>query len=92
MMPIGRHRVEICRRLTLGGDHRSPPLIADGRYVEEIEQLKGHVGLQQRVGLALVEDPAAQVCEPLFLECGGGNRGVEFLFSHEAPPGARRPR
>ena len=76
MMAIGRHRVEIRRRLTLGGDDGRPPLVADCRDIQKIEQLERHVGLQQRVRLAFIEHAAAEIGEPLLLECRCGDRGI----------------
>ena len=92
MVAVGVHRVEIRRRLALGGHHRRPPLIADRRDVHEIEQLERHVGLHQRVRLPLVEHAAPQIGEPLLLERRRGHRGVELLVSHDAPPFAPRRR
>ena len=79
------------RRLAFGRDHRRPPLVADGRNVEKIEQLERDVGLQQRIWLALVEHAAAKLREPLLLECRRGQRRVELLVSHGAPRATARP-
>ena len=58
----------------------------------EIEQLERHVGLEQRVRLALVEHAAAQIGKPLLLERRRGHRRLELLVSHGAPPAVARPR
>src|SRR5688572_8039017 len=65
---VGFHRSEKRGRLALRGHQRRPPLIADGGDLEQVEQLEGDVGLDQRVRPALVEDAPTQVAEPLLLE------------------------
>src|SRR6185369_4784098 len=54
VMAVGSHRIEISRRLAPCGDERGPPLVADCSNFQKIEQLEGHIGLEQRVRLALV--------------------------------------
>src|SRR4030095_8453595 len=92
MEAIGIHGVEKHRRLTLRGNDRRPPLGADRGNVHEVEQLEGHVGLQQRIRLAIVEYATAQVGKPLLLERRCRHCRLELAVSHGASPAVARPR
>ena len=92
MMAVGGHGVEIGRGLAFGGDNGSPPLVTHCGNVYKIKQLEGHISLDQRVRLTLVEHPATQIGEPLLLECRCGNGGIELFVSHAAPPSVSRQR
>src|SRR6185295_12853722 len=89
VMAVGSHRIEISRSLPPGGHDCSPPLVADCRNFEKIEQLERHIGLQQRVRLAFLEHATPQIGEPLLLKRRCCERGAELLFSQHAPPVAR---
>src|SRR5690348_15743578 len=52
VITVGRHRIEVRRRLTFRGDKGRPPLVADGGDPQQIERLERHIGLHDRVRLA----------------------------------------
>ena len=86
VMAVRSHRIQICRRLAPSSHDRRPPLVADCRNFEKIEQLERHIGLHQCVRLAFVEHAAPEIGEPLLLKCRCRERGIELLLSQPAPP------
>ncbi len=64
------------------GNDGGPPLIADHGDVHQLEQLKRHVGLSDRVGGALVEHALAERGEPRLLRFRCCSSGCELFFHY----------